>query len=320
MRSLSIPRHPVRDLRAICAVLLAAALPFALGCDDTVNPIIESDRRFSLFATLDMNSDQQMLRVIPIRETILEDPGALQVEVRSVDLTNGIERTWRDSILTFPDGLVAHIFVTQLRLESQHRYRLEVLENGVVVTFAETTIPLRPMAVIQPVQIRTGSSGFVATQRVRWYDLPEIPFEVTYWYRFYSYRSNRFENVLMPHVPGSAPSTEHPGSRDFYIDLNADRAVLDKEYSSWRFDPFVGIGMTIVLLDDAFVPPGGKFDRDILSQPGAFTNVTGGFGFVGSVGRFSTEWVMADSTARQLGYRPLGGALKAELEARMANQ
>ena len=53
----------------------------------------------------------------------------------------------------------------------------------------------------------------------------------------------------------------------------------------------------------------------MLVQPGTFSNVENGFGFVGSVGRFSVEWLVADTTARTLRYTPLRSALGKEASA-----
>jgi len=70
-----------------------------------------------------------------------------------------------------------------------------------------------------------------------------------------------------------------------------------------------------MVLDGAFVPPGGVFDAELLAQPGTLSNVEFGFGFIGSVGRFSTEWVISDRSARILSYIPLSGAEKFEYGA-----
>ena len=66
-----------------------------------------------------------------------------------------------------------------------------------------------------------------------------------------------------------------------------------------------GLGLRITLLDEAFVPPGGAFDPDVLSQPGTLSNVENGFGFVGSIGRCSVEWLLADTSAKALRYIPV---------------
>ena len=70
-----------------------------------------------------------------------------------------------------------------------------------------------------------------------------------------------------------------------------------------------GLGLRITLLDEAFVPPGGVFDPDVLSQPGTLSNVENGFGFVGSIGRFSVEWLLADTSAKALRYIPVDATI-----------
>ena len=93
------------------------------------------------------------------------------------------------------------------------------------------------------------------------------------------------------------------------LDLVRDRDTLDTMVSLNASTALAGLGMTITVLDEAFVPPGGEFDLETLVQPGTFSNVENGFGFIGSVGRFSVEWLVADTTASILRYNPLRSAL-----------
>ena len=52
------------------AVGLTAALLTLSACEEAVDPILDSDRQFTVWGTLDMNRDTQFVRVIPIRETL----------------------------------------------------------------------------------------------------------------------------------------------------------------------------------------------------------------------------------------------------------
>ena len=58
----------------------------------------------------------------------------------------------------------------------------------------------------------------------------------------------------------------------------------------------------VFVADEAWRPPGGVFDEDLLVQPGAFSNVENGFGFVGGGYLDSLIWLPADEVLEQSGY------------------
>ena len=60
---------------------IALLLGVLSACEDTVSPIIETDRDYTLFGTLDMARDSQFVRVIPIRSSITEAGDVLDVTV-----------------------------------------------------------------------------------------------------------------------------------------------------------------------------------------------------------------------------------------------
>ncbi len=94
-------------------------------------------------------------------------------------------------------------------------------------------------------------------------------------------------------VPYSTKSTNEDTSEGWEITVNysVDRAVLNDEIGGLGLR-LAGLAMQVVVLADDWVPPGGVWDPEILSQPGVFSNVNNGFGFVGSAGRFSVEWIL----------------------------
>jgi hypothetical protein len=95
------------------------------------------------------------------------------------------------------------------------------------------------------------------------------------------------------------------GDLFFTLNLTADRTLLADSIDLAR-NALMGIGMEITSLDDDFVPPGGVFDPEILVQPGTFSNVTNGFGYIGSVARFRAEWTLSDESLRALRYQTPG--------------
>ena len=61
----------MRSVYIVLALLIAFTL---VSCDEGIDPILETDRQFTLFGALDMAQDTQFVRVIEIRPT-LTTPG-----------------------------------------------------------------------------------------------------------------------------------------------------------------------------------------------------------------------------------------------------
>lgn len=305
---------------ALTLVFCLVAALLAGACEETVDPILDSDRDFTLFGTLDMARDTQFVRVIPIREQLLaDDPGApLNVVFTSTDLDSDETVVWRDSVITFSNGTVGHVFYAPLRLRAGHSYRIAVQPEGSeIVTSAVTTVPEAPVPVVEPPEVTGGVGGALGrgTQRVLWQGLGEAPFRIELWYRFLLSEGAAFRDVLLPYTPESEPVTDQTWA--VTLNLTQDRQTLDTLVVVDE-TPLMGVGLELTILDAAFVPPGGTFDPEILVQPGTLSNVENGLGFVGAVGRFPVEWVLDEDTTQKLRYlRPdevFGAAAKTVVE------
>ena len=295
---------------SFCALVLSVVLLSA--CEESVNPILESDQQFTLFGTLDMDQDTQYVRVIPIRPTLVPDADApLNVTFVSTDLVSGEMLEWRDSTVQFGNGSVGHVFYAPLRVRSGRTYRIEIRpSDSSIITSAETTVPVQPRAVVMPELLEFILTTQVrARQQILWEGLAEEPFRIEQWYRFFSVEDFGFRDVQIPYVPRNGPLEGQADTWEMDLNLVRDRDTLDTMIDLNASTALAGLGMTITLLDEAFEPPGGAFDPDVLVQPGTLSNVENGFGFLGSVGRFSVEWLLADTTARALRYIPIGNAL-----------
>lgn len=304
----------------LCATWLVLVLVLLLSaCEDTVDPILESDRQFTLFATFDMEQDTQYVRVIPIRENIVADAlTPLAVTFTSTDLTINETRVWRDSLITFANGTTGHVFYEPLRVTPGHTYRIEVQPtDSDLITSAVTTVPERPRAVVMPENL-----GLVS-QAILWEGIDRKPFRIEHWYRFLESEQLPFQDIVLPYEANNQASAN---SWEVLLNLRQDRQVLDTLLNVDNV-ALAGLGMQITVLDDAFVPPGGVFDPEVLVQPGAFSNVDNGFGFVGSVGRFSVEWLLTDELAHFLNYQTMedvfgkkAPALRERLNREIANR
>lgn len=299
-------------MRYFILILLTFA-PLLLGaCEDTVDPILKSDRQFTLWGALDMNADVQYLRIIPIRPTLdRSSRDELDVDVQSVHVETGDVVQWRDSVVTFPDGNIGHVFSAPFRIRPNHSYRIEVRSpDSEIVTTATTTIPPLPTAEVFPEIVTSALSpigeNIVGSQKVVWHDVSGQPYLIEQWYRFLELGYLNFVDIKMPYVTFNRYS-EAQRTLSFSLDLKRDRDSLDTKLGLDQVR-LVGLGMTITVLDDGFVPPGGVFDPDVLVQPGTLSNVTNGFGLIGSIGRFSIEWTLDDKSAVTLHYIPLRGA------------
>ena len=294
--------------------LLTAILVLGLlaACEESVSPILESDRQFTIFGALDMDRDTQYVRVIPIRPQLESTSDSLNVTVRTIELETENVQFWRDSVHVYDTGLIGHIFYAPMRIRAGFTYRLEVMPiGGELVTSAETTVPTEPTATVFPETVEwVFTTRLIARQRVVWEGLEQAPFDLEQWYRFLRISDFSYRDIQLSYDPVNRAVLGETGQWEVDIDLVRDRDSLATKTEIGPSAPLAGIGLRITLLDNAFIPPGEDFDRDVLAQPGTLSNVENGFGFFGSVGRFSVEWLLADTTVSALGMTPLGrGAL-----------
>jgi hypothetical protein len=260
------------------------------GCDSTeIDPFIESERYFSIYGSLEMEFTEQYLRVVPIDTQIGTVDYTIDARVKAIDLQTGEEWEWRDSLFTFPDGKVGHVFVGSFRIKAGHTYRIEVTRSDGARSWAETTVPAEPGAELGDGDV-IGGTGFPrGTQDVIWRGLSSEPHRVDVYYRFWELKDEPFIDLRIPYETTDS-SPEIGGDWSIRVNYGRDHSLLSPVIAGkpWRL---AGTAMRITVLAEDWVPPGGVWDPEILSQPGVFSNVQNGFGYVGSSGRFSIEWI-----------------------------
>jgi len=283
----------------VMVAVVATGIIFS-ACEEGVNPILESDRYFSLYGYLDMDRDTQFVRVDEIRPTLqLTDATPLDVQFFSTDLTTGDVITWRDSVFAYDDGTFAHIYYAPFRIIATHTYRVDVVRSDGATTWAVTTVPAKPSPLIRDPVIRFVGTATLLYQTVLWQGVTRETDSTAVWYRMFSSSGTPMINIVLP--PNRTQLM--PDGWEVRIDLTSDRDSLQRQVGRRIL---LGMGMDITLRDPEWDPPGGTYDPRALSQPGVFSNVENGFGFVGSVGKFSVEWVIDPETAALLGH-PLPG-------------
>lgn len=296
-------------VRRMLVVALLATMAF--GCDASLEPFAETERAFTLLGYLDSDADTQFVRVVPLRRVVdRRQPVPIDATVRSLDLTTGEEVVWQDSLLRFADSTYGHIFWASFRPQPTHRYRLEVRRSDGAVSQAETTLP--PIPDTSAVYTLDNRSTFF--QPLVW---PGVHTVIDVDVR---YRVNAKPGGIYP-PPDPPPSTatevriryeqDDRGSRqgdawwtEFNLveDLPLVREALRAEGRSSDLILLYSLSMRIAIPGEGWAPPDGIWDRDVLVQPGTFSNVDGGLGFWGAVTRVRVSYNLDQRTMNTLGY------------------
>jgi len=282
------------SLRLALPLLAGLAFLPTGGCSTVeVDPFLEPDRYFTVYGAFDMDFLTQYLRVIPIDQKIGVTDEELDATATTTDMSTGQIWTWRDSVFVFTDGSTGHVFTTRFRVQAGRTYRTEVVRSDGAMTWAETTVPSQPHAVMGAASITRAPNRAlpIGTQDIVWEGLAAEPYRVHVAYRFVERDDEPFIDLVVPYDTENS-STDTSESWQITVDYTKDYALLQKEYLSnnpgWRF---VGALMRVHVLTADWMPPGGVWDKDVLSQPGTFSNVHDGFGYIGSSGRFAVEWI-----------------------------
>lgn len=130
------------------------------GCD-VFAPRADDGRAFAIFGTLDGRSDRQELRVQDLAGSTLDTPDRLPATVTSTDLSTGQTTVWRDSLVTLPDGVRAHVFVADLAVAVGETHRIEAVRDDASAR-SSVTVSLRTPTVTQgPSALPANSSATV---------------------------------------------------------------------------------------------------------------------------------------------------------------
>lgn len=277
-----------RLLRVAVGCLLAAGLLAA--CEASVDPILQTDRNFTMYGTLSSSADTQTVRVYPIGARLEPTPGEkLGATFTSENLSTGQVRTWNDSVHTEPDGQRVHVFWSTFSAEQGNEYRLQVSSAERGTTYAELTVPPDVEPVGLPAELNPGR----VIKRIRIPGAaPEVadPATVIYNLKFdaASPPQGVSPSATLDKTTLEAPVVEEDGTWFVEIPLDKHFEQLDRRYDDQRkIDPNYGIflfGMElkVQVVSEGWTIPGRELTADLVVQPGVRSNVINGFGFVGA--------------------------------------
>ena len=89
------------------------------------------------------------------------------------------------------------------------------------------------------------------------------------------------------------------------VDYQRDRRTINERFQGSRV--LKAILVRLATPSEDWEPPNGIWNRDVLIQPGTFSNVDGGVGWFGSVSRSTVNWTPSLVALRDLGWEYVGG-------------
>jgi len=279
---------------------LVLCLACTTGCDTSVDVLQPSDEfQFSLFGTLDVARDTQIVRVEPLGDTTrIGAPAEIDARVVLENVDTGTRVSMQDSFATVGGGIgKVHNFWTTHPIRPGTSYRILVEKAGATVTTATTTTPEHPPELVHDPD-STRDRAFKLPCRLNNRGRP-LEGPNTFSFRIFEVSSVAAVQILyrVERATRTSPETRR-------IDW-LDGARRRDEVPGYRVSVFYGKDLTNLNLGgvgcisrsqlarpfaSAAVTAGGPdwpdwpdASLDEIARPDTFSNVSGGHGFVGGV-------------------------------------
>lgn len=297
-------RHIITRPLVIVGLLLT--LLVSAGCEEDVTAILGTEYPYSLYGVFTPGPDTQWVRVFEVRDRLeLTKPEPLDAQFVSMNLGTGETIVWQDSVTQDERGQFSHVFWAPFAVDYDEAYRIEVTRSDgqqshveVRIPPASTLVELEPSTtfrqVSQPVLVEGATDRLIRI---------ELSYDITY-------------------APGGGGDTDlgvtvsYDGKQRMTDDgwvvdvgLSDDIQLLREELArTGNWFPSFGVALNslslrLMVVDDAWNPPDGTFDPNVLVQPGTLSNVVNGFGFVGAGYRLERIWRPPGDVLVQAGFR-----------------
>ena len=280
------------------------------ACEENAVAVLGTDHPFTLWGVLDPRADTQFVRVFPIEGTL--DPGSpepLAARLISTDLDTGEEHTWRDSVSVDERGIVGHVFYAPFRVEYGHTYRLEITADDGASSLVEVEVPAGTELTLGEPDTTQGVllPGYVLNSPPRLVR-SELVFRIGFvtgfsaggcpYYNFADYVI-AYDDRIRPTQDGWWFIVN---LREVYSFVES-RALEHPSYLRRYGITLAYVRFDTIVANEAWAPPGGSFDPDVLVEPGIMNNVENGFGFVGAGYPLSRLWTLSPRVIEQSGFR-----------------
>ncbi len=286
-----------------------AALFGLSACEEDVVAVTGTGMPYSMYGVLSPQIDSQWVRIFPVEERLVPaTPEPLDVRVVSTDRATGERHDWRDSVIVDFADQYAHVYYAPFRARFGHTYEIAATRSDGEESTVEATVPpeaeivirepvIRFASVVQPVLVQGGVPGLVQV---------EVTYTISY--KIANEPDIQSGNIVIPYILRHEKSGE-----DWVVPVDLREDFLEVTASlAQQIDVGLDLRVGVILLNvtlrfiaasEAWDPPGGIFDRDILVQPDVMRNVRNGFGFVGAGYRLETQWLPPREAIEEAGFR-----------------
>ncbi|MDX1739947.1 MAG: hypothetical protein R3178_01585 [Rhodothermales bacterium] len=291
--------------RSILFLMMAGLVATTAGCElfeeTDIDPFESQDKYFTVYGYLDATRIEQELRVIPVRRTpeVILSPtdrnAFIDASVWSTDLETGTTVQWRHSLEQLENETFGHIFRATLAPRAGRTYRIEIVRADGQSSTATTTIPVLS-SISQPVSGSVDRQPGAISQSVV---LPGVTWaerlEVLYWMS----DGGRGQLRVTRDYSGRGMQ-DGQGGWTFTLDLTKDANDVRREAEPILGDVLFWNSLEVRArwVDENWPVVEGPIDVDVMAQPGGYTNVENGFGFVGGVGEYVRLWDVDDGTLK----------------------
>jgi hypothetical protein len=145
-------------------------------------------------------------------------------------------------------------------------------------------------------------------QLVRWDGAPRL-INLRLIYSIEVFRGNEAIDTLALAIPYEEQAIPTEAGWGVQVDYSSDLAQIVRIYVEAFGSLFnitfglLDLELRVMVISEDWSPPGGVFDPDLLVEPGTFSNVENGFGFVGAGYPASVHWLLDPEVQREAGFR-----------------
>ena len=267
-------------------------LPLA-ACDESVEVVLGTDRAYTVYGQLSAHKDTQAVRVYAIDQTIdVVRSSPIDASMQSRNLHTADTYVWQDSVIQFGETDFGHVFWAHFRPKFGEHHQLEITRSDGIRTSVDLQMPPESIPeLIDPI-VRP---SFVHLP-VLWRNAPRLNnIRVRY-------HTNR--GVFSFDYPNDQKKVEAGQLAQIlvYQDVPEVFREIFQAHGSTGDARLHAIEQIVLVSSADWVPPGNVFSADLLIEPGTFSNVKNGFGYVGAGYEAAFYYEVPDSIAIAAGF------------------